>query len=78
MIPAGAAMTEFCDIDVEPDSVCLWCKQPMPAPSPYKSQGARSPWSVCFDPSYRENVWGGDTHEIKGYLCQDCAETLLL
>jgi hypothetical protein len=40
-----------------------------------------SAWSVCFDPCYARcyarNVWGGDTHEYRAYLCQSCAERLL-
>lgn len=37
-----------------------------------------SPWSICYDPFYSQNSWGGDTHEYKALLCQKCAEGLLL
>ena len=30
------------------------------------------PWSICFDPMWEKNCWGGDTHEIVGYICEGC------
>ena len=36
-----------------------------------------SPWSICFDPEWRHNCWGGDSHQYRGRLCQACAEELL-
>ena len=35
-----------------------------------------SPYSVCYDPAWEYNVWGGDSHEYIGYLCWDCGEKL--
>lgn len=32
----------------------------------------QTPWSICYDPSYKTNVWGGDSHEYIGYLCGRC------
>lgn len=40
--------------------------------------GGDSPWSICFDPKWKENVWGGDTHEYRAILCQQCAERIVL
>jgi hypothetical protein len=37
----------------------------------------RSPWTICYDPMWENNVWGGDSHEYRGFLCQKCAEDLL-
>lgn len=36
-----------------------------------------SPWSICYDPLLKLNIWGGDTHEYRAFLCQECAEKLL-
>lgn len=36
-----------------------------------------SPWSICFDPFFDRNLWGGDSHEYRALLCQECAEKLL-
>lgn len=60
---------EWTDYALEPDMhTCCSC-------------GAKfdylSPWSVCYDPEYKRNVWGGDTHLMRGYLCQACAKKLL-
>ena len=35
------------------------------------------PWSICYDPEVKRNIWGGDTHEYKGYFCQSCAQKIL-
>ncbi len=48
--------------------VCCQCNAPL--------HGGDSPWSVCFDPCYKSNVWGGDTHEVCGLLCQKCAASV--
>lgn len=40
-------------------------------------KNADSPWSICFDPFWKTNVWGGDSHIIKALLCQECAEHIL-
>lgn len=37
-----------------------------------------TPWTLCYDPAYKRNVWGGDTYEVKGELCPMCATHLLL
>lgn len=37
----------------------------------------RGPWSICYDPEWKRNTWGGETHEYRGWLCQACAERLL-
>ncbi len=35
-----------------------------------------SPYSVCYDSKYKVNVWGGDSHEYVGYLCEECGAKL--
>lgn len=45
-------------------SVCLLCGDPI----------EDSPFSVCYDPEWEHNVWGGDTHETIGLLCSPCGE----
>ncbi len=37
-----------------------------------------SPWSICYDEEYEHNIWGGDSHEYRAYLCQNCATNLIL
>lgn len=37
-----------------------------------------SPYSVCYDPMYKKNTWGGDSHEYVGLLCDDCMRTLCI
>lgn len=46
-------------------SVCLLCD----AEVDYSCS-----FSVCDDPEHLANVWGGDTHEYVGYLCDECGE----
>lgn len=29
-------------------------------------------FTVCHDPEFAANVWGGDTHEVIGHVCQKC------
>jgi hypothetical protein len=43
---------------------CQICKRDLP-PNPR--------WSVCYDPFADTNVWGGDTHVYKAYICDGCA-----
>lgn len=31
-----------------------------------------TPWTLCFDPEFERNVWGGDTHDYIGYFCTEC------
>lgn len=50
------------------DKSCLLCDVPLPA------EGTR--WSVCEDAAFESNVWGGDSHEYVGYLCDECGERL--
>ena len=50
------------------DKVCCSCG--------IKLEEGESPWNVSYDPEYKVNVWGGDTYEFKGSLCQSCAESL--
>jgi hypothetical protein len=33
--------------------------------------------SICFDPQWKHNVWGGDTHETISYLHETCIEKLI-
>ena len=47
---------------------CIICK---------KQVGENNPWTICFDPAAAVNVWGGDSHEVKAQLCEQCAEELL-
>ncbi len=35
-----------------------------------------SPYSVSYDYVYMHNVWGGDSHEYIGYLCEECGAKL--
>lgn len=35
-----------------------------------------TPYTVCKDEFYKHNVWGGDSHEIIGYVCEDCFKKL--
>lgn len=42
-----------------------------------KLDDGNSPWSICFDPEWIHNCWGGDTHKYCGLLCQACAENIL-
>ena len=35
-----------------------------------------TPYSVCYDPEFEHNVWGGDSHEYVGYLCKSCFDGL--
>jgi len=44
------------------------------AGSPHPS--AFSPYSICYDLSYKTNVWGGDSHEYVGYICEECGAKL--
>jgi predicted RNA-binding Zn-ribbon protein involved in translation (DUF1610 family) len=37
-----------------------------------------SPYSVCYDPHWETNVWGGDSHKHVGYLCENCGKKLVL
>ena len=63
-------MTEYKDIETDCNmTVCHLCKKDLSKIS--------SPWSICYDPYYKENIWGGDSHEYRALLCQDCAEKLL-
>jgi hypothetical protein len=41
---------------------CIKCKCEM-------NNGAHT---ICFDPEWERNVWGGDTHKILGWLCGEC------
>lgn len=51
------------------DETCSVCSTPL--------KDGDSPWSVCFDPLWKDNVWGGDSHEIRAVICQECAERIL-
>lgn len=35
-----------------------------------------SPYSVCLDQCWKQNTWGGDTHEYLGYLCEKCGKEI--
>ena len=62
-------MKEYVDIKRSPGGNCIICKKEL--------SGKDSPWSICYDPAWKRNVWGGDSHEYRALLCQDCAEKLL-
>lgn len=47
---------------------CLICKKNI-------SQNG-TPYSVCFDSEFESNVWGGDSHDIIGYLCKNCFDKI--
>ncbi len=32
-----------------------------------------TPYSICYDPEWRVNIWGGDTHRYLAYICEACA-----
>jgi len=51
------------------EGICTMCKSKLP--------GGDTPWSICFDKEYKRNCWGGDSHEYRGILCQDCAVRIL-
>jgi hypothetical protein len=34
------------------------------------------PYCVCYDPDWKINVWGGDSHRYVGYLCNKCGKKL--
>lgn len=58
------------DIDNEDEkNKCVRCGSEL--------HGGHSPWSICFDPYWQENVWGGDSHETRGMFCQVCAEKII-
>lgn len=46
---------------------CLLCGEEIKGGSPY---------SVCYDPHHEGNVWGGDTHEYIGYICEKCGRKI--
>lgn len=46
---------------------CLICEQTLTGPTRH---------SVCDDPQFAENMWGGDSHRIIGYLCDECGERM--
>ena len=33
-----------------------------------------SAFTICQDPSYKNNLWGSDTHIVLGNLCDECGE----
>ena len=33
-----------------------------------------SAFTICQDPSYKNNLWGSDTHVVLGNLCDECGE----
>ena len=58
----------YSDIKTKDDfNKCVWCREKL----------NDSPWSICYDPLWKRNVWGGDSHKYKALLCQDCASELL-
>lgn len=69
-IPEVRAVSAYNDLpEKQKEGCCSLCDAPL--------EGHSSPWSICFDPSWEGNVWGGDTHEYRAVLCQECAEKLL-
>lgn len=59
----------YLDIKTRESDKCVICHRLL--------DGGDSPWSICFDPYWKHNCWGGDTHEYKALLCQDCVDKLL-
>ena len=49
-------------------SHCLFCKKTL--------NDKHTAYSVCYDPCWKENVWGGDSHQYIGYLCDECGEEM--
>lgn len=33
-------------------------------------------YTICYDPEWKRNIWGGDTHKEIGLICRDCGEKL--
>lgn len=54
---------------VEDLSRCILCHNDLP--------DGDSPWSICYDPEWKRNVWGGDTHEYIAMLCESCAKEII-
>jgi hypothetical protein len=38
---------------------------------------SNSSWSVCYDPEYKHNVWGGDSHQYVSYIHDKCVKKIL-
>ena len=57
------------DIEREREDRCVVCRN--------KLEDGDSPWSICFDPEWKRNCWGGDSHEYRALLCQGCAENMI-
>lgn len=56
---------KYKDIEfMKSDTCCCNCGEEL--------EGEDSPWVVSFDPMYKVNMWGGDTYEFRGHLCQKC------
>lgn len=47
--------------------ICLKC---------LKEIEGKSPYSLCFDPDYVGNTWGGDSHDYIGFFCVECGDEL--
>ena len=50
-----------------PFTHCVICDTPV---------GAGGAYSVCVDPMWKENSWGGDSHHVVGRVCHWCGEKL--
>lgn len=46
---------------------CVICKREVPE---------NNPFGIYYDPEAEYNVWGGDTYETLGALCEECVENL--
>jgi hypothetical protein len=48
---------------------CLLCDEIL-------TEEGTSPYSLCYDPSYKTNCWGGDSHDYIGFFCRKCGKKL--
>lgn len=58
-------MSDYTELDLE---VCGQCKCKLTESTPF---------TLCYDPYHKNNVWGGDSHETVAYLCVQCAQALI-
>lgn len=62
--------------EFDTDSECILCGHALTNDT-QAEDGVNRAFSVCSDPCWRNNVWGGDTHKILGYICLKCTLTKL-
>ena len=49
-----------------------------PCPICKKPTEEDGPFSLCFDPVWRGNMWGGDSHEYVCFVCEDCGRRVAM